>query len=216
MSYINEALKKAQKEKDALAARYTSLLAARREKKGGSRGRLAWRVSLAGVLILLAFGLYSWLDSKGPDTRSAPKMAMPQAASRQEAPVDAEELYDRARRFHKSGRSKEARGLYRKALALDPQNVRAVNNMGGTFLQERNFSEARRSFEEATRLEPDYIDPYYNLACLYAMQGDTKRGLDYLRRAVSLDGSVRQWALDDSDLRALRALPEFEEAVGKR
>jgi Flp pilus assembly protein TadD len=216
MSYINEALKKAQREKDALATRYSSFLAGRREKRRASRGRRIWRVSLAVILILLAFGLYSWLDSRGPDTTSASKMAMPQAASKQEAAVDAKEFYDRARQFHKSGRSREARSFYRRALALDPQNVRAVNNIGVTFLQERNFTEARRSFEDAVRLEPDYIDPYYNLACLYAIQGDTKRGLDYLRRAVSLDGSVRQWALDDSDLMALRALPEFEEIVGKR
>ncbi len=91
-----------------------------------------------------------------------------------------------------------------------------MNNIGVTFLQERNFTEARKSFEDAAQLQPDYVDPYYNLACLYAIQGDTKRGLEYLRKAVSLDGSVREWALADSDLKALRALPEFQEAVGKR
>jgi Tfp pilus assembly protein PilF len=83
-------------------------------------------------------------------------------------------------------------------------------------LQEKNFTEARKSFEDAMRLQPDYVDPYYNLACLYAIQGDTKRGLDYLKRAVSLDGSVREWALADADLKALRGLAGFEEALGKR
>ncbi len=216
MSYINEALKKAQREKDALAARYSSFLAARREKRKASRGRKLWWTSLVVILILLAFGLYSWLDSRGPERTSASKNAIPQGDSKQEAAVDAKDLYDRARRFQKSGRSREARELYRKALALDPQNVHAVNNIGVAFLQERNFTEARKSFEDAVRLQPDYVDPYYNMACLYVIQGDTKRGLDYLKRAVSLDGSVREWALADADLKALRGLPEFEEAIGKR
>jgi len=216
MSYINEALKKAQKEKDALAARYSSFLEARREKRKSSRGRKLWWSSLVVILILLAFGLYSWLDLKGSDTISASKKTIPNGEVKQEAAVNAKDLYERALRLQKSGRSREARTFYRKALALDPQNADAVNNVGVTFLQERNFTEARKSFEDAVRLRPDYVDPYYNLACLYAIQGDTKRGLEYLRRAVSLDGSAKQWAIADSDLRALRGLPGFEEAIGKR
>ena len=130
--------------------------------------------------------------------------------------LDAKELYDRARQFQKSGRLREARRLYQRTLTLDPRNVQAVNNIGVTFLQERNFTEAQKNFEDATRLQPDYVDPYYNLACLYAIQGDTKKGLDYLRRAVSLDASAREWARNDDDLRGLRAVPEFEEVVGKK
>lgn len=216
MSYINEALKKAQREKDALAARYSGFFAARREKGKGLRGRPLWWTSLIVILILLAFVLYSWLDSRGPETTSASKGVSPQGASRQEAVIDAKDLYDRARRFQKSGRSREARRLYQRTLALDPHNVHAVNNIGVTFLQERNFIQARKSFEDAMRLQPDYVDPYYNLACLYAIQGDTIKGLAYLRRAVSLDASAGEWARNDGDLRGLRALPEFEEVVGKR
>jgi tetratricopeptide (TPR) repeat protein len=213
MSYINEALKKAQREKDALAAKYSGFLAARKEKRKGLWGRPLLWTSLIAVLILLAFILHSWLDSRGPEMPSASKRAITQGASRHEALLDAKDLYDRARRFQKSGRSREARRFYQKALTLDPHNIHAVNNIGVTFLQERNFTEARKSFEDAIRLQPDYVDPYYNLACLYAIQGDTKKGLDYLRRAVSLDTSVRKWARNDGDLKALRSLPEFEEVV---
>jgi tetratricopeptide (TPR) repeat protein len=216
MSYINEALKKAQREKDALAARYSSFLEARREKRRGSRGRQLWWSSLIVILILLAFGLYSWLDSRGPEMKSASKKVILRGDLKQEAAVNAKDLYERAMRLQKSGRLRDARSFYRKALALDPQNVKAVNNIGVSFLQERNFTEARKSFEDAMRLQPDYVDPYYNLACLYTMQGDTKKGLEYLRRAVSLDGSAGEWARNDGDLKALRGLPGFEEAVGKR
>jgi len=216
MSYINEALKKAQREKDALVSRYSGFLAARREKSKGLRGRpLGWG-SLLVALILLAFALYSWLDSRGPETSSASKRAIPQGASKKKTVLDAKELYDRAREFQKNGRLREARRLYQRTLALDPQNVQAVNNIGVTYLQEKNFTEAQKNFEDAMRLQPDYVDPYYNLACLYAIQGDTRKGLDYLRRAVSLDASVREWARNDDDLRGLRAEPEFEGVLGKQ
>ena len=173
MSYINEALKKAQREKDALAAKYSGFLAARREKSKGLRGRpLLWS-SLTAVLILLAFAFYSWLDSRGPETTSASKGVGPRDASKQEALLDGKDLYDRARRLQKSGRSREARRLYQKALTIDPQNVHAVNNIGVTFLQERNFPEARKRFEDSMRLQPDYVDPHYNLACLHRFRRGT-------------------------------------------
>jgi tetratricopeptide (TPR) repeat protein len=216
MSYINEALKKAQREKDALAAKYSGFFAARKEKRKGLRRRPLLWTSVVGILILLAFVLHSWLDSRGPETTSASKGVSPRDTSKQEALLDAKDLYDKARRFQKSGRLREARRFYQKALTLDPHNIHAVNNIGVAFLQERNFPEARKSFEDAMLLQPDYVDPYYNLACLYAIQGDTKKGLDYLRKAVSLDASVRQWARNDDDLRRLRASPEFEEVVGKK
>jgi tetratricopeptide (TPR) repeat protein len=213
MSYINEALKKAQREKEALAERYSGFLAARREKKKGLRGKKLWWSSLSVVLILLAFALYSWLDSRSPETTSALKRAIPQGSSKQGSVSESKDLYDRARRFQKSGRSREARRLYKRTLALDSNNVHALNNIGVTFLREKNFTEARKSFEDAMRLQPDYVDPYYNLACLYAIQGNTKIALNYLRRAIALDASVREWAREDGDLRRLRGLPEFEEIV---
>jgi tetratricopeptide (TPR) repeat protein len=213
MSYINEALKKAQREKDALNAKYSSFLAARRENKKALGGRqLLWTFTIV-AFILLAFGVYSWLDSSGSETTSASKSATPQGTSIKKPVFDEKELYDKARRFQKAGHSREARHLYRKVISLDPHNVLAINNIGVTFLQERNFTEAQKSFEDAMQLQPDYVDPYYNLACVYAMQGDTKMGLEYLRRAVSLDSSARLWARNDGDLRTLRGLPEFEKIM---
>jgi Flp pilus assembly protein TadD len=213
MSYINEALKKAQREKDALTEKYSGFLAARREQKKALRGRPLWWTSSIPALILLAFVVYSWLDSSGSKTTSASKEAIPQNTSKQKIVLNAQDLYDRARQFQKIGHSREARNLYRKVITLDPHNARAVNNIGVSFLQERNFTEAQKSFEDAIQLEPDYSDPYYNLACLYAIRGKTKKGLEYLKMAVSLDPAARKWARNDGDLRRLRALPEFEEIM---
>jgi tetratricopeptide (TPR) repeat protein len=213
MSYIHEALKKAQQEREALAGKYSGFISARREGKRVLKGRSLWWAFLLVVLVLLAFGFYSWLDSTAPKTTSAAKDPGPHVASTQKAALSAKELYHRARGLQKSGRSKEARGLYQKALTLNPKDVLALNNIGVTYIQEGNYQEALKSFEHALQLKPEYVDPCYNLACLYAIRGEVRKGLDYLRRAILLDESVREWARKDRDLQGLRAVPEFEEIL---
>jgi hypothetical protein len=58
------------------------------------------------------------------------------------------------------------------------------------------------------------VDPYYNLACLFAIKGEAKESLAHLTKAVSLEKEVREWAQRDTDLENLRGMPEFEEIVG--
>ena len=211
MSYIHEALQKAQKEKDTKYPKYKSIFLVPKRKPGIFAVRPIWLICL--FFILLAFALYSWLDSRGKETISAPKDLKPEASPRSEIVVDAKHFYDRARQFHKIGRLKNARRLYQKALMLDKGHVYALNNLGVICIQEGNYSEARKNLERAVRLRPEYVDPHYNLACLHAVRGEVKRALDYLKRAVSLDKSVRGWARNDGDLQNLRGVPGFEEII---
>ncbi|GAI35587.1 unnamed protein product, partial [marine sediment metagenome] len=49
-------------------------------------------------------------------------------------------------------------------------------NLGVIYIQEGSYSEARKSLENAIQLKPEYVDPYYNLACLYAIKGEVRNG----------------------------------------
>jgi len=211
MSYIHEALQKAQKEKDAKHPKYQKLFFTPKRKPGIVAVRPAWWISFA--FILLAFALYSWLDSSGKKTESNPENPGPNENPRSETVVNAEDLYDKARRLHGIGRLKDARRLYQKALALDQGHFSALNNLGVIYIQEGNYSEARKSLENAVQLKPEYVDPYYNLACLYALKGELKKSLGHLKTAVSLDKSVGGWARRDTDLQNLRGEPGFEEII---
>ncbi len=212
MSYIHEALKKAQKEKEARHQEYSGLLSARGKGRRFFAGKAAWWTSL--LLILLAFTIYSWLDSRGKKTIPTHESLKSESNSRSENPVNAKDFYGRARHFHKLGRLQDARSLYQKALMVDPGYVYALNNLGVIYIQEGNYSEAWNSLENAIKLKPKYVDPYYNLACLYALKGEMMKSLDNLRKAVLLDKSVRDWARKDTDLQNLRGVPGFEEIVG--
>lgn len=240
MSFIHDALVKAQKEKDASSSRYQRILSLPRGKRGVFSRKAIWVIGLVGVA--LAVGIYLWLDFG--DNRSAVTPAVskpvgkrvvskpvgkrvvseppaaagaqkPQPEHRSRRIENPRDFCDRAKHLHKIGRLRDARRFYQKALTIDPGFVDALNNLGVLYIQEGNYPEARKSFETAIQRKPEYVDPYYNLACLHAVQGLVKESLAYLKTALSLDNSVREWARRDKDLQNLRGVPEFETIIGK-
>lgn len=217
MSHINEALKKAQKEKDTRALKYSEIAAAipKREKTFARKMAL---VSLFGVVLaLLGFVVYSRVYVPSYEVAAKPGIepqrptVLPPAI--RENP--AKGIYDEARRFHNMGRLKEASKLYRETLKTDPGHVEALNNLGVILLQRKDYEGAQENFLKIIRLSPESADPHYNLACLYALKGELGLGMAHLKRAVSLESSAKAWAKKDKDLENLRKLPEFEAIVAE-
>jgi tetratricopeptide (TPR) repeat protein len=240
MSYINEALKKAQKEKEGRHHRYPGIVSAPGYKARLFSGKALWLT--ACFLASLAFAAYLWLpsgDTQPPGSEPARPKATPQLASsepgqpkatprspsseparpkatpQQKSAGNVKALYERARVFHKRGRLQEAMRFYERALSLNPDYVDALNNLGVIHIQNRRYSAARESFAKAIRLRPDYVDSHYNLACLHALEREVSQSLIHLKRAVSLDQSVKDWARGDADLRNLHGVQGFEEIIGR-
>ena len=278
MSFIHEALKKAQKEKDSLYRKYHGIASTPGYKRRFFSGKALWLTSF--LLISLAFAAYLWLPSKriqprihepampeatqqspphpalsppgervrpalarqkldnaqGRKTRSGPGARRAQnnllslqsrsgpgvrgtsqklSSKHPEGVTDAATLYEKARLFQKSGRLQEAKRVYEETLSLDPDYVDALNNLGVIHIYDKDYSAARALFAKAIRLKSDYVDAYYNLACLHALNGKLTQSLSHLKKAVSLDQSVKDWARRDTDLQNLRLVPEFEEIIRK-
>ena len=211
MSYIHEALQKAQKEKDARFPKYKRILLGSKGKPGIFFSRILWLIFL--FVILLAFTVNSWFDLKNKKTLSGPRNQKTVVSYKAEASVNGADFYERARYFQKIGRLKEAQRFYKQALALEPGNVFVLNNLGVIYIQQRKYSEARNNLESAIRIKPEYVDPYYNLACLYALNGKVMKSLENLKKAISLNKSAREWARKDRDLQNMRGMPEFEEMI---
>ncbi len=239
MSFIHEALKKAQKEKDARYRKYDGIVSTPGYKPRLFSGKALWLISF--LVISLAFAAYLWLPSKRIQPRIR-EPAMPEATQQSpphpnplprggegrvrgasqklsgkhpEGVTDAATLYEKARLFQKSGRLQEAKRLYEETLSLDPDYLDALNNLGVIHIHDKNYSAARAFFAKAIRLKSDYVDAYYNLACLHALKGELTQSLSHLKKAVSLDQSVKDWARRDTDLQNLRRVPEFEEIIRK-
>ena len=65
----------------------------------------------------------------------------------------------------------------------------------------------------AVVLKKDYIDPYYNLACLYAQENETGESLWYLKMAADDRRRREKLGGKDADMRNVVASPEFKKLM---
>jgi tetratricopeptide (TPR) repeat protein len=215
MSFIHNALRKAQKEKDGGGGYYNGVVSAKKVE----RPFYSWKwilISLA-FLSLLAIIVFSWFNRqhiKGSTIQDKTRLD-PVAMERHVAKKgeDGRILYDEALRYQKEGKFKDAKKKYLQALRAEPKLVFALNNLGVIYLGEGNYSEARRLFAKAVELNPKYVDSHYNLACLDARLDKPAASVDHLKTAIGFDKRVREWARSDEDLIKLRGYPEYEKVM---
>lgn len=111
-----------------------------------------------------------------------------------------------------------AASYFGQALALDPNEVQAINGAGICHQLGGRADEARACFERAIALKPDYSFALFNLAGLEAAQGRLAAAAQYLERGLVLqpeNGKAR------NELGALylkldqpaEAIPHFERAM---
>jgi tetratricopeptide (TPR) repeat protein len=213
MSYINEALKKAQELKDSTYDNYF-ISSDTVNKRNGHFGRktLLYSMSVVILAVLFFFG-YLWMVRSHDKGRGVIATNAPGPAMVENSPLDKKQLYERASGLYKTGRVIEAKKLFQEALGLDPGYIEALNNLGIIYIHEKNFNAARENLEKAVMLNPSYVESYYNLACLYAIKGEIDQGVEYLRKAIALDANVREWAGDDSDLQNLKRSDAFNKLM---
>jgi len=113
----------------------------------------------------------------------------------------------------RKGALRGAEDLYLKVLALDPGHVRALNNLGVLSLAQKKREKAIVYLGKAIALKKDYVDPYYNLACLYARDNEIEESLRYLKLAAAVDGNVKKWAEKDEDMKNVVASPAYKKIM---
>ncbi len=99
------------------------------------------------------------------------------------------------------------------ALELDPDNIALHNNYANLLLAMKRYEEAEIHYRLAIELGLDHAKPYYNLACLYSLQGETNKALHYLEEAVNRADVLRDDALRDTDFEPIRDDPHFKRIV---
>ncbi len=224
MSYINSALRKVQKERHSRYAPYTEIISG----AGGTACQAgAWRAFvfpavlavLLAILVLLTWLLYRTATrpvqgaaAVAEVATAEPRKALPDSAPREvRAPVSqAVRLYEAALAAQRGQKWEEAENLYKQVLAVDPRHAHSLNNLGVIYMSQRRFDGAMELFVKAMAAQRDYVDSYYNLACLYSQLGDIRASLGFLERAAQINGKVRGWAKLDVDFEKMRALPEFK------
>jgi tetratricopeptide (TPR) repeat protein len=246
MSYINDALRKAQRERDGRYERFGGIISSGPERPGQPRKR---RVAVGVAVMLLALipaGLFLAvyvLQQPSPVKKgisphlaagtSATSQTVTPPAARNEAPAgtvlkgppaettavtadgkplhgEAELRYQEALSAQRRGDVPKAEALYQGVLALDPVDVRALNNLGVILMGQRKREKAIALFSKAIVLKKDYVDPYYNMACLYAQTNEIDESIWYLTVAMTINGEVKNWAEKDADMKNVVLSPAFK------
>jgi len=241
MSYINDALRKVQKEKESRYVAYGNIVSAPGKKTEPAQ---KW-LSIIGISAVFFFAagmiifLYGLEDKKVPAKRiSKPSVAAstvvvvhePEGNTKIEfqpqektVPVrikqetaESKALFAQALELQREGKLKEAKELYRKVVKIDQHNVQAFNNLGVIYMGEKKYRRAIMRFSDAINIKHDYPDAHYNLACLYAQENDAAQSLLYLKNAIRYNPEVRNWAKNDGDLQTMADLPEFKKLLEKQ
>ena len=72
--------------------------------------------------------------------------------------------------------SQSAIDYYKKVLAIDPNHIPTLNNLGNALLQQRELQKAITLYRKAIFLKEDYWESHFNLAFSLLLSGDYENG----------------------------------------
>jgi tetratricopeptide (TPR) repeat protein len=105
---------------------------------------------------------------------------------------------------------------YQKAISLDSTQFLAMNRLGVSYIYLDKYKEAIDVFEQALKKDILYKNTYeYNLACIYSLQKNNTKALDYFERSINSGYTDLAHISEDTDLDNIRSLPEFKAIVEK-
>jgi TolB-like protein/Flp pilus assembly protein TadD len=130
---------------------------------------------------------------------------------------DHEARFFAAQTYAKLGREKDAVAAYQRALIavekrleLNPDDARAVT-MGAVSLLRVGKREAGLQWaERALEIDPDDPGIRYNVACLFALEGQKEKAISCLEEAFQAGFANKEWVEKDPDLDSLRDDPRFQ------
>ncbi|MEZ6119931.1 MAG: tetratricopeptide repeat protein [Pirellulaceae bacterium] len=79
---------------------------------------------------------------------------------------------------------------FQKVLQAEPDNVTALSNLAGVFVQQNRLAEARQLLNKSLEIDSTKHATYVNLANLAALEGDLQKALEWADRGVELGSNA--------------------------
>ncbi len=80
---------------------------------------------------------------------------------------------------------------YKKALLLDPGNLRIHEDLGYVYQQTGKLDESIRHYEEALKIEPNKAENHFYLGMSIFKKGEIERAIPHFKSAIDLDPELR-------------------------
>jgi Flp pilus assembly protein TadD len=96
-------------------------------------------------------------------------------------------MYNEALREQQSGRTREAKTIYKQVLAKQPNHIETLNNLGVIAIYEDNTQEALFYFRRIFEYRKNYSKAYNNIGLIAMKDGDRQLAEEYLRKSISLE-----------------------------
>ncbi len=87
----------------------------------------------------------------------------------------------------KSQKASAAKNLFKEVLHNNPDNIRALFNLGNLAMQAGNYSEADKHFSRVFVLNPSFLPGLGASAYLKFLQGKNAEAIEYLRKILAID-----------------------------
>jgi len=110
-----------------------------------------------------------------------------EAAPATPATEASEELFSQALKDEDAGRLAEAREKYEKILALIPDHVDALINLGTILFLTGHETAAASRYYQALAINPEHVEANYNLANLLEAQGEPNAAVIFYKKAIQLE-----------------------------
>jgi len=133
----------------------------------------------------------------------APGDGKPVTAAALAAPEEATKAFEKGRQALSAKRPQEARQQFEKAARIYPKYAAAWCELGKLRIEERDFDGARGLFQVAINADPQYLDPYLQLAALQAA------ARQWVELAETTEAALRLDAHDYPQAYYLNALANF-------
>jgi TolB-like protein/Flp pilus assembly protein TadD len=115
------------------------------------------------------------------------------------------------------GDTAEAEKQYRRALQvaekhmeLNPDDPRAATMRAVSLCRLGQPEEGLHWAEQALAIDPEDAGVRYNVACLYALEGEADKAIDCLEDAIDVGFGNKGWIEQDPDLSSIRDHPRFQ------
>jgi tetratricopeptide (TPR) repeat protein len=129
------------------------------------------------------------------------------------ARAKARELLRDGAAWLQEGNFEKARRRFLEAIEVDEGIPEAYNGVGVTYRMRDDLPRALEWYKKALTVDPDFGDAYYNMACVYALEGQKELALRYLQIAA-MNGYATAEGIDgDPDLEAVRGEPAYRGLV---